>query len=106
MSKDYTANKVEDFKITIIPWATIEPVDEPVEYYAGRLIINAKGRNGSITVPYNRSDNPDAVEYLGAAKSQKWTEKEVYDYFNNLCSPLANKMKAAWLDLINIDPSQ
>jgi len=96
MAKNYSVDTVYDFVVKIIPWAS-EEVDGSMNYYAGILKITAKGKNGGAIVPYKN------ITYLGQAKAQEWTAQEVYSYLDNLCSPLAAKMKDAWKALIDVD---
>lgn len=104
MSKDYTGEALDNIILRIvIPAQDLgdgDP-DQPPKYHAGRLDCTATILNGD--------DKPlkpiQDISYLGTAKSVPWTEPELYQYYNNLCSPLATKLKNLYLDGINVDPS-
>jgi len=96
MSKNYSVDSVDSFLVRIIPWAS-EEVGGSINYYAGILKITARGKNGGAVVPYANTT------YLGQAKAQEWTPQEVYNYLDNLCAPLAAKMKDAWKEIIDVD---
>ena len=102
MSKEYTATKLENVMMRIVFFDSKDVDHEDPEFYAARLDTFAKLEDD------DKNDLGRIINqtYLGQAKAQKWTKKEIYDYLNNLCAPLAAKLKKLYEDGIDVDPSQ
>ena len=102
MSKDYTGTRLDNVLLrVVIPWTESDPGGGVPEYHAGLLksqarVLNDDGKE--VSVVYDQTA-------LGTAKSVPWTNKEIYDYIDNLCPALAVKLKALYVDGVNIDPS-
>ena len=101
MAKNYEGTQLKNIIMRIVIPHTVTEVDAEPEYYAGLLksqAIVADDTGRTVSTVYN-----DVT--LGTAKQQEWTKKEIYDYINGLCAPLAVKLKKLYEDGIDVDPS-
>jgi len=73
-------------------------------HYAGCLVCTATAQTAANT-DVTRVRRPGL--FLGAAKAEPWTQKEIYDKLKtaNLGSIIAAEFKQLCIDGINVDPS-